>query len=157
MQKFFTTIALMIASLGAVAVTTDKADARPPQVLYATYYYGSPYYSYSYVAPAPGYYGTIPSGSYYYQSPYYGSYHLEAGTWFEPDSVTPGYYKPSPAPATAPAPVAPAPVTPAPVAPAPSYYNPSYYYGSYSYPAPRSYWGTAPTGFYYGSYYVPYF
>jgi hypothetical protein len=145
MQKLFLTIALMIASLGAVAVTPDKADADPPAVLYGTYYYGSPYYSYSYVAPAPGYYGTVPATSYYYQSPYYGSYRLDTGTWFEPSYQTPEYYAPSPTPAAA----------PAPAAPAPSYYNPSYKYGLYS--QPRYYWGTAPTGFYYSSYYVPYF
>jgi hypothetical protein len=145
MQKLFLTIALMIASLGAVAVTPDNADADPPAVLYGTYYYGSPYYSYSYVAPAPGYYGTVPATSYYYQSPYYGSYRLDTGTWFEPSYQTPEYYAPSPTPAAA----------PAPAAPAPSYYNPSYKYGLYS--QPRYYWGTAPTGFYYSSYYVPYF
>jgi hypothetical protein len=145
MQKLFLTIALMIASLGAVAVTPCKADADPPAVLYGTYYYGSPYYSYSYIAPAPGYYSTVPATSYYYASPYYGNYRLETGTWFEPSYQTPEYYAPSPTPAAA----------PAPAAPAPSYYNPSYKYGLYS--QPRYYWGTAPTGFYYSSYYVPYF
>src|SRR5260370_14551958 len=109
MQKLFLTIALMIASLGAVAVTPNKADADPPAVLYGTYYYGSTYYSYSYVAPAPGYYGTVPATSYYYASPYYGNYRLETGTWFAPGSDTPEYYKPTPAPSTMPASSAPAP------------------------------------------------
>jgi len=149
MRKLFLTIALVVASLGAVAVTPDKADARPPAVLYGTYYYGSPYYSYSYVAPAPGYYSTVPATSYYYQSPYYGSYRLNTGTWYEPGYYVPETYNPAPAPSTAPA----TPITPV----VPSYYNPSYYYGSGTYTVPRYYWGTAPSGFYYSSYYVPYF
>jgi hypothetical protein len=143
MQKLFLTIALTIASLGTAAITPNKAKADPPAVLYGTYSYRSPYYSYSYVAPAPGYYSTVPATSYFYASPYYGNYRLERGTWYEPGSDTPAYYKSSPAPAAVPA------------APAPSYYNPSYYYGAYS--QPRYYWGTSPTGFYYSSYYVPYY
>jgi len=144
MHKLILSIVLTVASLGAVVVTPDKSQADPPAVLYGTYSYGSPYYSYSYVAPAPGYYRTTPdSGSYYYQSPYYGSYRLNAGN--EPST--------SPAPAVVPVPVTPA---PAPVNPAPSYYDPNYRYGSYIITPQVRYWGTSPTGFY-SSYYVPYF
>ncbi len=45
MRSFFMTIALMFASIGAVAVTPNNADASPPR---RGYWYGSyfngPYY-----------------------------------------------------------------------------------------------------------------
>jgi hypothetical protein len=85
MRSLVLTIALMVGSLGAVAITPDKADARPPWTWgrYNSYYYGGPY-SYSY---SPGWYGSYYGGdgtwyspgyysSYYYPTPYYyGSYY----------------------------------------------------------------------------------
>jgi hypothetical protein len=111
MRKLFLTSALIVASLGAVAVTPEKAQARPPWSRYASYY-GGPYYSYYYGAPYS--YGS-PYTSNYYGTPYSTSYYYAPGAYY-----TAPYYS--------------------------SYYTPSYYYTQPSY-----YWGTAPTGMYYGT------
>jgi hypothetical protein len=76
MRSLFLTVALMVASLGTVAITPDKADARPPRGWYSSYYYGDPYYSNG----GPRWYG----GSYW-----------RGGTWWSPRSYSYSY---SPAP-----------------------------------------------------------
>ena len=98
MRSLFLTVALMVASLGTVAITPDKADARPPRGWYSSYYYGGPYYdSYS-----PRWYG----GSYwqdgtrwsprsysysYYPAPYsYGTYY--GPRYYYGRSFAPRYY-----------------------------------------------------------------
>jgi hypothetical protein len=113
MRSLILTAVLAAASLGVVAVTPDKADARPPWRAgwYGSYYNG-PYYNWGggywngatyydgtsawhpryYGAPAtyePYYYG-----SYYYAPPsnyYYGSYYGPG--WIAPRTMR-SYYWP---------------------------------------------------------------
>jgi hypothetical protein len=73
MRSLILTIALMVGSLGAVAITPAKADARPPWGRWYDSYYGDPYYS-SY---GPRWYG----GSYW-----------RGGTWWGPRSYSYSYY-----------------------------------------------------------------
>ena len=128
MRKLFLTIALSVASIGAVLVTPSKTEARPPWAWYNSYYssyYSAPSYSYYGSPYSYGYYGSPATTSYYYGTPYTTSYYT-SGTYY-----TPSYYSSY-------------------------YYTPSYSYGtptsSYYYATPTYYWGTAPTGVYYRSY-----
>jgi len=113
MRSLILTAALAAASLGVVAVTPDKADARPPwRGAYYGSYYNGPYYNWGggywngatyydgtsawqpryYGAPAT--YGPYYYGSYYYAPPsgyYYGSYYGPG--WFTPRTRT-SYYWP---------------------------------------------------------------
>jgi hypothetical protein len=94
MRSLFLTIALMVASLGAVAVTPDKAEARPPR--YWSGYYNGPYYS------SPGYWyggtywrgGTVWRPRYYYgpRSYYYGSYYYAPRGYYYGTYYGPSYY-----------------------------------------------------------------
>ncbi len=96
MRSLFLTVALMVASLGAVAITPDKADARPPR-------YWSGYYSGSYYG-SPGYWnggsywrgGTVWAPRYYApRSYYYGSgYYYAPRGYYYGSNYSPRYYWP---------------------------------------------------------------
>jgi|SRR6516165_3043052 hypothetical protein len=96
MRSLILTIALMVASLGAMAVTPGRADARPPRYWNGTTYYG-PYYSNGYwyggthwrpgMVWRPRYYGTYSawpySGSYWFpQGYYYGTYVYPGSSYY---------------------------------------------------------------------------
>ena len=93
MRSLILTIALMVGSLGAVAITPDKAEAQPPWRGWYGTYYGDPYYSYW----APRWSG----GSYWrggtWWRPRYNSYYYPRayyyGSNYYPYSY--GYYGPS--------------------------------------------------------------
>jgi hypothetical protein len=100
MRSLILTIALMVASLGAVAVTPDKADARPPRGYWYGSYYNGPYYNNGYWYGAtdwrggtvwrPRYYGYYGprynwGSSYYYpREYYYGTYYGPTNYYYWP-------------------------------------------------------------------------
>lgn len=96
MRSLFLTLALLVASLGAVAFTPNKADARPPwRGYWSGSYYNGPYYNNGYwyggtywrggTVWRPRYYG------YYGPRYYWGSYYYPRGYYYG-SYYGPGYY-----------------------------------------------------------------
>jgi hypothetical protein len=102
MRSLILTIALMVGSLGTLAITPQKADARPPWGWRGWYnsYYGGPYYGGywrggSWYRPRYYYGGYYPyrSRSYYYGGYYpYSTNYYAPGGWYGSYYYTPSYY-----------------------------------------------------------------
>src|SRR5437773_9958434 len=100
MRSLSWSTALMVGSLGAVAILPAKADAQPPRRGWYGAYYGDPYYSYwgprwnegSYwrggTSWRPRYYSSYYSSPYYYGSYYrpyyYGGYYAPRSYYYWP-------------------------------------------------------------------------
>src|SRR5262245_9608336 len=94
MRSLVLTIVLMIGSLGAVAITPDKAEAQRPWRGWYGAYYGDPYNSYW----GPGWYGDrYWRGGRWWRPRYYSNYSPSYyGSYYYPYSYgsyyTPSYY-----------------------------------------------------------------